>query len=394
MKKTIAAIKRRYESELVDRVTPFWEKNSPDHENGGFFSCLDREGKIYDTTKYMWMQWRNVYMFATMFKTQYSNNKWLELAEKGFDFLTKYGKRNNGSYYFSLDKNGKPLCSDFGGFSIFSDSFAAIGSAALFNAAGKEKYKDEANSAARIFMKNIRKSQGNEPGSLKQLGHYMIFLNVGYLLNKYLLTNEYDQDVKDSVENIMSFWNDDMGFMFECVRVDGVLSLGSNDGRMINPGHALEAMWFIMQYADSQKNKALAEKACSLTGKILDYGWDGEHGGIFYFRDALDKPLLEVKTYFKIWWAHCEAAVAALYAYKMSGDKKFLEWFRKIDEWSWKHFNDPEYGEWFGYVDPAGKVSHSFKGSNWKTFFHLPRYLLTCINLCNDIINNDKEKGE
>ena len=75
----------------------------------------------------------------------------------------------------------------------------------------------------------------------------------------------------------------------------------------------------------------------------------------------------------------------------MSGDPKFFEWFRKIDEWSWKHFNDPEYGEWFGYVDPAGNVCHSFKGSNWKTFFHLPRYLLTCINLCSDITTMKKE---
>ena len=394
VKNVLENIRKRYEDQLLSVVTPFWENNSPDRENGGFFSCLDREGKIYDTTKYMWMQWRNVYMFATMFKTQYSKAEWLEIAKESFAFLVKNGKKKDGSYYFSLDKRGLPLCADFGGFSIFSDSFAAIGSAALFHATGDAKYRKEADSAAHMFMENIRKSQSSGSDARKQLGHYMIFLNVGYLLKRYLVTDEYNSEIRDAVDNIMKFWNEDMGFMFESIRADGVFDVDSSDGRLINPGHALEAMWFIMQYADAQENKQLAERACLLTYKILDYGWDKECGGIFYFKDALGRPLLEPKTYFKIWWAHCEAAVAALYAYKMSGDAKFLDWFLKIDEWSWQHFNDPEYGEWFGYVDRAGNVCHSFKGSNWKTFFHLPRYLLTCINLCKDIINKDKEKGE
>lgn len=386
MKAIIEKIKNRYENELLNRVTPFWEKNSPDIENGGFYSCLDREGNVYDTEKYMWMQWRNVYMFATMFKTEYSKPQWLDIAVKGFDFLTKNGRKNDGGYYFSLNKKGLPTCADFGGFSIFTDSFAAIASAALFHATGDDKYKKEAVSAAAVFMRNIKKSQtsGSLPGAVarKQLGHYMIFLNVGYILNKYLVTDEYDSEIKNAVSNIMEFWNDDLGLMFENINVDGTFDLESADGRLINPGHALEAMWFILQYADDAKNKQLSEKACSLTAKILDYGWDHECGGLFYFKDALGKPLLEPKTYFKIWWAHCEAAVAALYAYKMSGKTEFLEWFLKIDSWSWKNFNDPQYGEWFAYVDRNGNVCHTFKGSNWKAFFHLPRYLLICINLC------------
>jgi N-acylglucosamine 2-epimerase len=392
MQTVLKNIITKYEDELLNRITPFWEKNSPDIENGGFFTCLDRQGKVYDTEKYMWMQWRNVYMFATLFKTKYSQNKWLDIAVDGFDFLTKHGKKNDGGYYFSLNKKGDPSCSDFGGFSIFTDSFAAIASAALYHATGAKKYKTEAVSSAAVFMDNIRKSADAQTLSgkvvRKQLGHYMIFLNVGFILNKSLITDEYESEIKNAVNNIMGFWNDDLGLMFENIYTDGSFDLESADGRLINPGHALEAMWFILQYADDRENKQLTEKACALTGRILDYGWDHECGGLFYFKDALGRPLLEPKTSFKIWWAHCEAAVAALYAYKMTGEAKFLDWFLKIDSWAWKNFNDPEYGEWFGYVDRKGNVCHSFKGSNWKAFFHLPRYLLTCINLNNSITNN------
>ena len=57
----------RYENELFNNVIPFWEKNCVDEKNGGYFTCLDRDGSVYDTEKYMWMQWRIVYMFATFY---------------------------------------------------------------------------------------------------------------------------------------------------------------------------------------------------------------------------------------------------------------------------------------------------------------------------------------
>ena len=54
----------RYEKTLTADVIPFWQKNCPDREFGGYFTSLDRDGSVYDSTKYMWMQWRIVYMFA------------------------------------------------------------------------------------------------------------------------------------------------------------------------------------------------------------------------------------------------------------------------------------------------------------------------------------------
>lgn len=41
--------------------------NSIDHENGGYFTCLDGDGNLYDDTKFMWLNGRQVYMFAKMY---------------------------------------------------------------------------------------------------------------------------------------------------------------------------------------------------------------------------------------------------------------------------------------------------------------------------------------
>ena len=61
----------RYENTLVNDVIPFWEKNCIDKEYGGYFTSLDRDGSVYDYNKYMWMQWRIVYMFGEFYASEY-----------------------------------------------------------------------------------------------------------------------------------------------------------------------------------------------------------------------------------------------------------------------------------------------------------------------------------
>lgn len=80
-----------------------------------------------------------------------------------------------------------------------------------------------------------------------------------------------------------------------------------------------------------------------------------------------------------------EALVATLYGYKITGDKEFLNWFTKLDEWTWSHFPDLEYGEWFSYLNRNGEPANLMKGGRWKTFFHLPRFLLVSYSLLKDL---------
>ena len=149
----------RYEKELLESVIPFWEKNCEDREFGGYFTCLDRDGSVYDPNKYMWMQWRIVYMFATFYCSEYGKGRedWLEIARRGYDFLTRYGKLEDGSYHFELNRKGEPA---MGPFSIFSDCFAAMGAAAMYQATGEAKYRAEAESAMASYIRRIPNPKG------------------------------------------------------------------------------------------------------------------------------------------------------------------------------------------------------------------------------------------
>jgi N-acylglucosamine 2-epimerase len=377
------ATAERYKRELLESVIPFWENNCLDTANGGYHTMLDRDGSVYDTEKYMWMQWRIVYMFATLATTDLptpeEKKRWIQIASDGFDFLADKGQDENGQYYFVLSGEGEPAVAPY---NIYTECFAAMGSAALFKAAGEEKYRQEALKCTDNYLARISnpKSQWNKElsGRPERLtfGHYMILANLADVMNQNLDTDVYEKDIENATNIVLDkFWNDDLKLLFENVNVDGRFDLNSSMGRHVMPGHGLEALWFLMQQAERNGQDEIISKCSTYAKHILEFGWDKKFGGLYYFMDALAKPHFELQADMKLWWVHNEAIIAALYGYKLTGDEELLNWFIKLDEWTWSHFPDSEYGEWFGYLNRSGEPSNFLKGGRWKTFFHLPRFL-------------------
>jgi len=108
------------------------------------------------------------------------------------------------------------------------------------------------------------------------------------------------------------------------------------------------------------------------------HGWDGEYGGILYYRDVKGLPVQEYWQDMKFWWPQNEAIIATLLAYHLTGEPKYAQWHRLTHDWAYQHFPDPEYGEWFGYLHRDGRVAVRLKGNHWKGPFHLPRMQWIC----------------
>jgi N-acylglucosamine 2-epimerase len=83
----------------------------------------------------------------------------------------------------------------------------------------------------------------------------------------------------------------------------------------------------------------------------------------------------------KLWWPHSEALYALLLAHHVTGEAKYLDWFEKVHAWTFGHFPDPQYGEWFGYLHRDGSVSLPFKGGMFKGPFHISRALWLSLQL-------------
>ncbi|MFO7899330.1 MAG: AGE family epimerase/isomerase, partial [Planctomycetota bacterium] len=169
------------------------------------------------------------------------------------------------------------------------------------------------------------------------------------------------------------------GLVHEHVAPDGSLADGFN-GRLILPGHAIEAMWFLMDLAGrpGAARPGLIDRAVDIVLGTLEFGWDHEYGGLYYFLDAEGHPPDKLEWDRKLWWAHLEALVALLKALRLTGRAECRECFERVHDYTWERFPDPEFGEWFGYLTREGDVFLPLKGGKWKGCFHVPRGLWLC----------------
>lgn len=369
---------QQYKSELLNKVIPFWEKHSKDEEFGGYFTCLDREGRIFDTDKFIWLQAREVWMFSSLYNNVEQKSDWLEMAVHGADFLQKYAHDKDGNWYFSLNQQGKPLVQPY---NIFSDCFACMAFGQLYKATGNEKYAEIAKNTFQNILKKSKNPKGiyNKlfPGTrpLKGFSLPMILCNLSLEIEHLLEPELVKETIDNCIYEVMEvFYDEKSGLIFENVNPDGSFS-DSFEGRLLNPGHAIEAMWFIMDLADRLKNKELMNKAVQILLKTVEYGWDEKYGGIFYFMDIKGFPPQQLEWDQKLWWVHIETLISLIKAYHFTGNKKCLMWFEKVHNYTWSHFADPEYPEWFGYLNRRGEVLLPLKGGKWKGCFHVPRGL-------------------
>jgi N-acylglucosamine 2-epimerase len=372
----------QYKDELLNNIIPFWLLHSQDNEFGGYFTCLDRQGNVFDTDKFIWLQARQVWMFSMLYNNVEKRKEWLECAIQGGEFLKKFGHDGNLNWYFSLTREGKPIIEPY---NIFSYTFATMAFGQLNKATGNKEYADIAKKTFDIILKKRINPKGKWnkafPGTrnLKSFSLPMILCNLSLEI-EHLLDNEFmETTIKECIHEVMDvFLRPELGgLIVENVNEDGSLS-DSFDGRLMNPGHAIEAMWFIMDLGKRTNRPELIIKAVETTLKTLEYGWDKEHEGIFYFMDRKGFPPQQLEWDQKLWWVHMETLISLLKGYQLTGSQDCLNWFEKVHEYTWRHFKDSQYPEWWGYLNRQGEVLLDLKGGKWKGCFHVPRGLYQC----------------
>lgn len=370
-----------YKNALLEDAIPFWEKHSIDWEQGGYFTCLDREGKVYDTDKFIWLQNRQIWTFALLYNQLEKREEWLQIAKNGATFLSKYGRDTEGNWYFALNRAGQPLVQPY---NIFSDCFAAMAFSQYALASGETWAKEVALQAYNNVLRRQENPKGKYnktyPGTrpLKTLAIPMILANLSLEMSWLLSRDRLEQIIDITVQEVMTdFLNQERGLMYENVTPDGSLA-DCFEGRLINPGHGIEAMWFIMDIAHRRNNTKLINQAVDVVLNILNFGWDEQYGGIYYFLDAEGYPPQQLEWDQKLWWVHLESLVALSMGYRLTKREECWQWYQRVHDYTWSHFADAQYGEWFGYLNRRGEVLLNLKGGKWKGCFHLPRALYLC----------------
>jgi N-acylglucosamine 2-epimerase len=378
-----------YRDTLLNDAMPFWLRHGLDREQGGFLTALDRDGSVIDSDKSIWFQGRGAWMFATLFNTVEQNSQWLDAAKSGIEFLRRYGRGPNGKLYFTVTRDGQPLRMRR---YVYSESFAAIANAAYARASGDAQAADDAVSFFATYLDysftpgRIPSKSSAETRPTMGIGPHMI----GIATAQELRANLGDVVVRDQTCTQWIDWSIGQIERYfvkpECEAVMEVVGsqgeiLDHFDGRQLNPGHALEAAWFILHEGKLRGEPRLIRLGLTILDWMWKRGWDEEFGGILYFRDLRGLPVQEYWHDMKFWWPHCEAIIATLLAWAVTGEERYAAWHRLVHAWSFQHFPDPDFGEWYGYLHRDGRVSVRLKGNMWKGPFHLPRMLWYCWRL-------------
>ena len=389
---------QKWVREELDRCVDFWLKNGMDPVYGGVYTCLDREGRVFSTDKSVWMQGRCGWVFAYLCRVYGVKQEWLDASKSCLDFMEKYciNPKAEGRMYFTVTADGKPLRQRR---YYFSEAFYALANAEYYGVTGDKVCLERARRAYDLYW-NLSQGMPDPTGlgpktepetrTGRSFGIPMIYLNVTTVMQRVDPENAavYAERAQSCVDAIFRYHvHPELKCILENVGPDGEARLDFTDGRIVNPGHDIEGVWFMLEYARKTGDASLIAKAEEIFNWAITAGWDKEYGGLLYFVDCLGRPPEAYEHDMKLWWPHDEILISSLMLYRDTGKEEYLDWFYRTLEYCQTYFSDPAYGEWYGYLRRDGQPTQpACKGSTFKGPFHLPRMLITVDQTINELL--------
>lgn len=389
VKKYLAYWADRYQDDLKENILPFWLKHGLDRVHGGVYTCVDRDGTLIDSTKSVWFQGRFGFICAYAYNNIEANEEWLRASKSCVDFIEQHCFDTDGRMYFEVTAEGKPVRKRR---YVFSECFAAIAMSEYAIASGDKSYAEKALALFKQILHFINTKGILEPKyceGVEMQGHSitMILINTAARIREAIPAVELDEQISLSIETLQRYFiHPEFEALLETVGPNGEF-IDTIIGRTINPGHCIETAWFLLEEA---KYRGGDPQLTEVAVKILDWswkwGWDKEYGGLINFRDCKGLPVQDYSQDMKFWWPQTEAIIATLYAYEATGEERFLHMHQQISDWTYAHFPDAEYGEWYGYLHRDGTVAQPAKGNIFKGPFHIPRMMIKGFMLCRDMM--------
>jgi N-acylglucosamine 2-epimerase len=373
-----------YRSELLERTIPFWLKHGIDWQHGGICTCISDEGQVLSSDKYVWSQLRAIWTFSALYNKIERKPEYLEIATHIFNFIQRYGRNEQGEWYFCLDESGQPLFAD--ATSIYCDGFAIYSFTEFARATGNTEAIDLARQAYENVQLRLARPGSYQthplpiPAGTKAHGISMIFASAFGELGDYLNDRAITAAALNHAGQVMDVFRCPADRrLYEFVNLDNS-RLPVPPGRVVNPGHAIESMWFMIHLFQRENDDERIRQAIETIRWHLDLGWDEEYGGLFLARDA-EGSFWEKKWDMKIWWPHTEALYALLLAYSISSEQWCLDWFQRVHDYAFSHFPVPDYGEWIQNLDRRGRPVAELVALPVKDPFHLARALIYSVGV-------------
>lgn len=373
---------------LFGHVLPFWERHALDQQ-GGILTCISDSGDVLSTDKWLWSQWRAVWVFSRLYNQLDRDPKWLQRARHIADFCLRSGWDTvNEGWALLLSRDGKVLR---GPESIYVDVFAICGLVELHRACGDPELLRIAARSADSALKKLAGPRDRVPHfpypippGAKPHGLAMMWSLALAELGAAAQDENYLQAAEGfSNEIFRDFYRPDRDLIVERVRADGG-EFPAPLGTAVVPGHAIEAMWFQVHVIDLLgRGRERLDLCFRLVLRHLDLGWDhAGAGGLLLAVDADGRePVGWNHPGSKIWWPQTEGLYAALLGWERTQRPLFLDWYERLWKTCLEHFVDWENGEWRQNLQRDFSPLAAVVALPVKDPFHLPRSLILQLEL-------------
>ncbi len=386
----LAAYYRRH---LLDEVMPFWEQRTRDPQ-GGYLTHFDYEdGRLMGTQKNMWCHGRQLYMLSALYNHLGRDPKWLALAKHGRDFIVKHGYAGNGAWHYELDREGRVTNNAR---SLFTDSFVLSGLCEYAVASGSREDMPLIEATYDRYERGLRTPGFTEyhhftfDPRFRYHGPHFIVLAMALSTRPALGDTRIRPLVDYALEQVLHvFSKDKQQALFEMVNLDGSVS-NEPQAQILNPGHAMESLWFCMEEGIHRNDAAIIRRAAEVMDWSYRIGHDKEYGGIVaYTGPGVAPPPKELQVNQfnerwddKSWWVLSESLYGVALTALTTDDAVMWDRFLDLHAYCRDKMRNPAIGgEWHLYLKRDGSVAER-PGINFiRAAFHIPRALMKLLIL-------------
>lgn len=390
----------RLQKVLAENIAIFWFEKALDRQHGGYLTSYGPRGERRENgTKMIVTQARTLWLFARLARANHRAPEALRAAEHGYRFLReRMWDARHGGYYWEVDATGKQQLKPKK--HLYGQAFALYALSEYYLASRRQDVLDAAVQLFRLL---------EEKAHDRAYGGYVEFFNADWstppdgeesymgtepqlkLMNTHLhlleaLTAFYRaSQLPAARERLLELINietnavvrKDLAACTDKYERDWTPRLDKDYAR-VSYGHDLENIWLVVDACDAAKisTHPFLDLYRALFAYSLRYGYDREQGG-FYYYGAFNRPAENLS---KDWWVQAEAIVSALYMYRLTKDRAYLDVFEKTYDLIEKKLVDWEHGEWHARISPEGRAEGD-KANIWKAGYHNGRAMIECLEI-------------
>jgi len=385
---------------LQHHVLQFWIDHAIDKESGGLLGQLNRQGEPTGSgNKSVVLISRALWSFSEAYR-RYPDPAYQKVAAECLKFLReKMWDKQYGGYYFMVTREGKvvdstkqlnPMSYVMEGLAeyalAFHDNQAAREALELFQVIDRHAHDDQYGGYRIAFTADWQfiKEYKDGPSGAGSFGRKSYDWHLGLveaLATLYDVTG--DAHVRKRLEELLALFvnkiiDSNIGYGRYYFHDDWSVADREGDSEESEYGLDMEASWLIVEAAQRvgrPQDPAIRRASLALVDHALRYGFDQDHGGVYRYGPATHPATNKDME----WWQQCEALVALLNAYQLTGDPKYWLAFDLEARFFMDHFLDHQYGEVYTAIFHDGRIDDEKVGP-WKAPYHVTRACLELIS--------------